>query len=258
MPTSGREQATQALRVANWLRAAMAPPASPSEAMSIDTLGLLSPECDKRAISMAAKSRDWLAQAVVPQFLGNFFKKQAIDWPLIKHSTPLLDTGGGLLKNLLKRTDCPVSLLSWAVENIEAQQNLAVAINAQTPEGLLRKLAADGEVANRSRSLSIPVARAVKQAAEADRGHSILTKQAAFADLDQKPLGCLNSHRVQPDHAVEPHRGSARRPPPTRSASGQLRLCAGNGRPIGRHLTGRVVSNLKIESPWFGGAALQT
>ncbi len=89
----------------------------------------------------AAKS---VLLALASQFPGDFFKNPAFDWLLLEEPDLLFELGHGVLKNILKRPDCPESFMAWAVERGDEQQKLAVAMNPQASEGILRSLVKQG------------------------------------------------------------------------------------------------------------------
>lgn len=160
-------------------------------------LSCSSDRATRRAVTLHPNiPRDSLLK-LAKQFPGEFFKNPAFDWLLMEHPDLLFDIGGGVLKNLLKRPDCPVSFMTWAVEHGDEQQKLAVAMNAYSPEGLLRTLVAEGEKASHARSLSVPVARGKRLAGEAAKGHVKLTGVAAVADLDRTFFGCVHSNLAE-------------------------------------------------------------
>lgn len=78
---------------------------------------------------------------LAPQFPGDFFLNPAFDWLLLEDPEFLFKLDAGVLKNILKREDCPVSFMTWAVANGQEQQKLAVAMNPAAPAELVAKLA---------------------------------------------------------------------------------------------------------------------
>lgn len=114
--------------------------------------------------------------ALARQFPGAFFKNPAFDWLLLEDPDLLFEVGNGLLKNILRRADCPVSFMTWAVVHGDPQQKLAVAMNAESPEGLLRKLVAQGD-----------------KAGEAASGHLKLTIAGERVDLEEAFEDCVKT-----------------------------------------------------------------
>lgn len=82
--------------------------------------------------------------SLATQFPADFYRNPAFDWLLLEEPDLLFKLGHGVLKNILKRPDCPRSLQAWAVEHGDEQQKLAVAMNPEALEDLLQKLVAQG------------------------------------------------------------------------------------------------------------------
>jgi len=58
-------------------------------------------------------SKDVLIR-LAPQFPGDFFLNPAFDWLLLEDPDLLFKLGKGVLKNILKLPDCPLSFIKWA------------------------------------------------------------------------------------------------------------------------------------------------
>lgn len=85
---------------------------------------------------------------LAPQFPGDFFRNPAFDWLLLEEPDLLSEIGGGLLKNMLKRPDCPLCFLNWATSNGSEADQLAVTMNPEAPASVLDQLASrDGRIA---------------------------------------------------------------------------------------------------------------
>ncbi len=85
---------------------------------------------------------------LAPQFPGDFFRNPAFDWLLLEDPDLLLEIGGGVLKNMLKRPDCPLCFLNWATSNGSEAEQLAVTMNPEAPASVLDQLASrDGLIA---------------------------------------------------------------------------------------------------------------
>lgn len=82
--------------------------------------------------------------ALATQFPGDFFKNPAFDLLLLEDPDLLFNIGHGVLKNILKRPDCPESFMSWAIERGDEQQKLAVAMNPQASKTSLLQLVGQG------------------------------------------------------------------------------------------------------------------
>jgi uncharacterized protein (DUF2336 family) len=83
---------------------------------------------------------------LAPQFPGDFFRNPAFDWLLLEDPDLLLEIGGGVLKNMLKRQDCPECFLNWAAANGSDSEKLAITMNPGAPPSVLDKLAKDDPV----------------------------------------------------------------------------------------------------------------
>lgn len=84
-------------------------------------------------------SKDVLIR-LVPQFPGDFFLNPAFDWLLMEDPDLLFKLGKGVLKNILKRQDCPLSFIQWAVKRGSEQEQLALAMNPNTPKDIIKAL----------------------------------------------------------------------------------------------------------------------
>ncbi len=84
-------------------------------------------------------SKDVLIR-LAPQFPGDFFLNPAFDWLLMEDPDLLFKLGKGVLKNILKRPDCPLSFIQWAVKRGSEQEQLALAMNPNTPKDIIKAL----------------------------------------------------------------------------------------------------------------------
>lgn len=117
---------------------------------SPDVLERLSHSSDKptrKGVVMNPNASKEVLVRLAPQFPGNFFKNTIFDWLLIEDPELLTSMGKGVLKNILKRPDCPESFFNWAVEYGDQQQKLALAMNLNAPEEMLRSLIRQGGTA---------------------------------------------------------------------------------------------------------------
>ncbi|WP_158271623.1 WGR domain-containing protein [Limnohabitans sp. 2KL-1] len=90
--------------------------------------------------------------ALAPQFPGDFFKNPAFDWLLLEDPELLFKIGGGVLKNILKRPECPVCFMQWALKRGNEDEQLALAMNPSTPSEIIKTLAQrKGSVGDASR-----------------------------------------------------------------------------------------------------------
>lgn len=79
---------------------------------------------------------------LAPQFPGDFIRNPAFDWLLLEDPDLLFRLGQGVLKNILKRPDCPATFMNWAAKCGSEQEKLALAMNPNVPPELIKKLAA--------------------------------------------------------------------------------------------------------------------
>ena len=77
---------------------------------------------------------------LAPEFPGDFFRNPVFDWLLLEEPDLLTKLGQGVLKNILKRPDCPLSFMEWAARHGSEEQQLAVAMNANAPSDVIAAL----------------------------------------------------------------------------------------------------------------------
>lgn len=114
---------------------------------SQDLLERLSHSSDKatrKQVVLNSNAPKAVLVRLAPQFPGDFFKNPVFDWLLLEEPKLLFEIGGGVLKNILKRADCPQSFIEWAAARGSTQEQLAVAMNPSTPMAVLKRLAAAG------------------------------------------------------------------------------------------------------------------
>ena len=98
----------------------------------------------RKAVCLNPNSSKDVLIRLAPQFPGDFFLNPAFDWLLLEDPDLLFKLGKGVLKNILKRTDCPVSFMLWAAERGSDQEKLAVAMNNEATEEILRRFVDQG------------------------------------------------------------------------------------------------------------------
>jgi hypothetical protein len=111
------------------------------------SLELLSHSSDKavrKGVALNPNSAKDILLALAPQFPGDFYQNPAFDWLLLEDPNLLFNIGHGVLKNILKRPECPESFIKWAAQHGSEQEKLAVAMNRNTSKDNLRKLVAQG------------------------------------------------------------------------------------------------------------------
>jgi hypothetical protein len=90
---------------------------------------------------------------LAPQFPGDFLHNPVVDWLLIEEPDLLQTLGKGVVKNVLKSTDCPESLMSWAVRHGTREEKLGVTMNpSATPQVLQALSSIKGSVGNAARA----------------------------------------------------------------------------------------------------------
>jgi len=120
-----------------------------SSAELLEKLSHSSDKATRKAVCLNANVDKAVLLRLAPQFPREFFRNPVFDWLLLEDPDLLFHLGQGLLKNILKLPDCPQSFLKWAASNGSEQQQLAVAMNTNTPDDLISILAAkSGSVAD--------------------------------------------------------------------------------------------------------------
>ncbi|MFH1493509.1 MAG: hypothetical protein ABIG70_01780 [Pseudomonadota bacterium] len=78
---------------------------------------------------------------LAPEFPGAFFMNPVFDWLLLENPNLLIDLKQGVLKNILKRPDCPLSFQNWAAWHGDKSEQLAVAMRPDATLEILRLIA---------------------------------------------------------------------------------------------------------------------
>jgi hypothetical protein len=115
-----------------------------ASAALLEKLSHSSDKTTRRKVVLNANAAKDVLVRLAPQFPGDFFKNPAFDWLLLEDPNLLTAIGQGVLKNILKRPDCPVSFMKWAAEHGSEQEQLAVAMNPEAPAEILKRLAEKG------------------------------------------------------------------------------------------------------------------
>jgi hypothetical protein len=108
----------------------------------LENLAHSSDKATRKRVALNANTSKATLVRLAPQFPGDFFKNPVFDWLLLEEPDLLTRIGGGVLKNILKRPDCPHSFLNWAVAHGKEEEKLAVAMNPDAPADVLAQLAA--------------------------------------------------------------------------------------------------------------------
>ena len=122
----------------------------------------------RRSVALNSNTPKETLLKLATQFPGDFFRNPAFDWLLLEDPDLVINLGHGVLKNILKRPDCPESFMNWAVKWGSEQEKLAVAMNANAAENLLRALIDQGGLPG-----------------DAAKGHERLKCDATLAEAEQ-------------------------------------------------------------------------
>jgi predicted DNA-binding WGR domain protein len=135
----------------------------------LEKLSHNSDETTRRNVVLSPNASKDVLVRLAPQFPADFFKNPAFDWLLLEEPDLLKRIGGGVMKNILKRPECPQSFLTWAAEHGSEEEMLAVTMNPKAPtDALQRLLKQKGKVA------------------AAAKNHTLMAKEAKPIDLDQE------------------------------------------------------------------------
>ncbi len=117
---------------------ALHPNASP------DLLSRLAKSPDKptrRHVALNPQTPKEVLLDLAPSFAGEFFQNPAFDFLLIEDPNLLFSLPVGVMKNILKRSDCPESLLDWAVRYGDKSHHLAMVSRAEVTRQNLQLIA---------------------------------------------------------------------------------------------------------------------
>ena len=110
----------------------------------LEQLSHSSDRTTRKAVAIHPNASKAVLLRLAPQFPGDFFKNPVFDWLLLEDPNLLFEIGGGVLKNVLKRAECPVSFMTWAAAHGSEQEQLAVAMNPKALGGVLQPLLKKG------------------------------------------------------------------------------------------------------------------
>jgi hypothetical protein len=113
-------------------------------AQLLEQLSHSSDRATRKAVTLHPNTPKDALLKLAPQFPGDFFQNPAFDWLLIEHPNLMFDIGGGVLKNVLKRAECPQSFMAWAAAHGSEQERLAVAMNPQAQADVLQAIERKG------------------------------------------------------------------------------------------------------------------
>lgn len=111
-----------------------------ASAQLLEQLSHSSDRATRKAVTLHPNTPKDALIKLAPQFPGDFFQNPAFDWLLIEHPNLMFDIGGGVLKNVLKRAECPQSFMVWAATHGSEQERLAVAMNPQAQADVLQAI----------------------------------------------------------------------------------------------------------------------
>jgi hypothetical protein len=113
---------------------------------SSDLLAKLAQSPDKptrRNVARNPQTSKEVLLHLAPTFAGEFFLNPAFDFLLMEDPNLVFSLPVGVLKNILKRDDCPDSFLNWAAKCGDKTHQLAVVSRAEVKKAILQ-LIADG------------------------------------------------------------------------------------------------------------------
>lgn len=110
----------------------------------LEKLSHSSDKATRKNVALNANAEKVVLIRLAPQFPGDFFRNPAFDWLLLEDPGLLFEIGAGVLKNILKRPECPASFMDWAVKHGSEQEKLAVTMNPEAPVESLKQLAKAG------------------------------------------------------------------------------------------------------------------
>lgn len=144
--------------------------------VALERLSHSSDRAVRRSVALNPNTPKDLLLRLATQFPGDFFRNPAFDWLLLEDPDLVINLGQGVLKNILKRPDCPGSFMKWAAERGNEQEKLAVAMNASAAENLLRALIDQGGLPG-----------------ESAQGHERVKCDATLADAERVFLDAVRS-----------------------------------------------------------------
>ena len=111
---------------------------------SAELLARLAKSPDKttrRNVALNPQTSKEVLLSLAPAFAGEFFRNPAFDFLLIEDPNLLFSLPVGVLKNILKRDDCPDSFLNWASKCGNKSHHLAVVSRVDISKEVLQRIA---------------------------------------------------------------------------------------------------------------------
>ena len=111
---------------------------------SADLLAKLAQSPDKATRRNVARNPQTSKEVLLylaPTFAGEFFLNPAFDFLLMEDPNLLFSLPVGVLKNIMKRDDCPNSFLNWAAKCGDKTHQLAVVSRVEVKKAILQQIA---------------------------------------------------------------------------------------------------------------------
>ena len=116
---------------------ALHPNASPE---LLTKLALSPDKLTRRNVTLNPQAPKDVLLQLAPTFAGEFFLNPAFDFLLMEDPNLLFSLPVGVLKNILKREDCPSSLLNWAIKCGDKSHHLAVVSRTDLSKEMLQRI----------------------------------------------------------------------------------------------------------------------
>ena len=110
----------------------------------LERLSLSRDQITCRNVVLNANTSKNVLLVLAPRFPMDFFRNPTFDWWLLEEPDLLLRVGKGVLKNILKRSECPEAFMKWAAKKGSEEERLAVATNSNAPVDVLREIIKTG------------------------------------------------------------------------------------------------------------------
>lgn len=95
----------------------------------------------RRNVALNPQTSREVLLSLAPTFAGEFFRNPAFDFLLMEDPNLLFSLPVGVLKNILKRDDCPNSFLNWAAKSGDKSHHLAVVSRTEISKDVLQVIA---------------------------------------------------------------------------------------------------------------------
>ncbi len=109
-----------------------------------DLLAKLAQSPDKptrRNVTLNPQTPKEVLLQLAPTFAGEFFLNPAFDFLLMEDPNLLFSLPVGVMKNILKRDDCPFPLLNWASKYGDKSHQLAAVSRTDLTKEMLQRIA---------------------------------------------------------------------------------------------------------------------